>query len=99
MDVIVNSTNPKLNLDKGFVSSLISKEGGQELKDEVKKNYKSGIGYGKIAATSGEKIGCREIFHGALYKGGGSQKLSIKVFEKFLQAIYYNFISSILMNS
>ena len=84
MDVIVNSTNTKLKLEKGFVSSLISKEGGQELKDEVKKKYRSGIGYGQIAKTSGEKIGCKEIYHGALYNGVGLQKLSIKVFENFL---------------
>lgn len=82
VDVIVNSTNTALDLKKGFVSSLILKEGGQELQDEVKKMYGLGIGYGKIATTPFKSTASQTIFHGALYERSNSRKPSLKVCKK-----------------
>lgn len=76
-----------MDLKHGFVSSLIFKEGGKELQDEIDKKYGTGIYYGEIAITSRKKAGGQKIFHGALYNRndspqndrGVSQRLSLKV--------------------
>lgn len=65
--MIVNSTNPELNLKKGFVSSIILERGGQEMEDELSHEYKKGIEYGSIAVSSGQCLGFQKIFHCALY--------------------------------
>lgn len=68
MDVIVNSTNLKLDLKKGFVSSAIFEKGGKGIKDELTNSYPHGIMFGDIAITSGNDLRFKKIFHGALYK-------------------------------
>ncbi|XP_062591829.1 uncharacterized protein LOC134253316 isoform X4 [Saccostrea cucullata] len=67
VDVIVNSTNPSLELKKGFVSSLILVHGGQGIQNECADEYKDGIGIGDIAVSSAGKLKCMKIIHCVLF--------------------------------
>lgn len=81
--MIVNSTNPELNLKKGFVSSIICKRGGQEIEDELSRKYEKGIEFGSIAVSSGHRLGFQKIFHCALYdRWVSTGNFSLKVSKK-----------------
>ena len=77
VDVIVNSTSPVLDLDKGAVSSSILKGAGQQMLEECKAKYPSGIQWGEIACTKGHGLACKEVFHTTLreWGSGGDQKV------------------------
>jgi len=61
--VIVNSTNTKLQLHKGSLSSTLSKAAGPTLQQECKDNYPQGIKNGDIAITSGGNLKCQHVYH------------------------------------
>lgn len=78
MDVIVNSTNPELDLSQGFVSKSIRQKAGPGIEDELKTIYKDGIMFGDMVISSGHNLEFH-IFHGALFKWISTGNLSLKV--------------------
>ena len=70
VDVMVNSTSPVLELNKGAVSSSILKGAGQQMLVECQAKYPSGIQWGDIACTKGHGLACKEVFHTALQAWG-----------------------------
>ena len=64
--MIVNPTNPELNLSYGFVSNAIVKQGGVEIQEELKRNYPTKIKIAEIVSSSAGKLPMKRIFHGAL---------------------------------
>ncbi|XP_052082724.1 uncharacterized protein LOC127720265 isoform X3 [Mytilus californianus] len=83
-DIIVNSTNKELQLDKGAVSSLILKKVGKSLFEECRELYPNGIDYGSLAITSGGKF-WKYIYHFALPLWTAYAEFSKKILE---QAVY-----------
>ncbi|XP_067656384.1 uncharacterized protein [Haliotis asinina] len=67
-DVIVNTTNTHLHLDRGNgVSVCISKAAGSTICDELKRDYPNGIQHGEVAQSGPGNIRtCKAIYHGAL---------------------------------
>ncbi|XP_052772658.1 protein mono-ADP-ribosyltransferase PARP14-like isoform X2 [Mya arenaria] len=67
VDVIVNSSNRKLDMETGVVSKQLLKVAGAELQAECTRKYPKGIHFGKVAKTAAGRMGnCKAIFHGAL---------------------------------
>lgn len=65
-DVIVNSTSPDLQLQRGALSKAILKAGGSMIQDDCTKNYPNGIDVGEVAVTSAGKLKCSNIYHIAI---------------------------------
>ncbi|XP_071089734.1 uncharacterized protein [Haliotis cracherodii] len=67
-DVIVNTTNGELVLDKGQgVSRCISHAAGSAIHDQLKRDYPNGIKHGEVAESGPGNIKtCKTIYHGAL---------------------------------
>ncbi|XP_029643253.2 protein mono-ADP-ribosyltransferase PARP14-like [Octopus sinensis] len=66
VDVIVNSSNEELQLDKGFISKSILNAAGPEMQDECNQKYLRGISASEIAVTKGYNLKCKNVFHLAL---------------------------------
>ena len=66
VDVVVNSSNPLLNLKMGRLSTEIMQAAGSKIQDECEKNYPAGIGFGQLAVTSGGNMRCKALFHGTI---------------------------------
>lgn len=66
VDVIVNTASSDLNLSQGAVSASIVKYGGDSIQQECQSKYPNGINPGEIASTSGGKLDCKMVCHGAL---------------------------------
>ncbi|CAI9714773.1 Hypothetical predicted protein [Octopus vulgaris] len=66
VDVIVNSSNEELQLDKGSISKLILNTAGPEIQNECYQKYPQGISTSKIAVTKGYNLKCKNVFHLAL---------------------------------
>ncbi|KAK6178592.1 hypothetical protein SNE40_013346 [Patella caerulea] len=66
VDVIVNSTSNKLELQNGAVSSSINKAAGPNLQAECKEKYPNGINVGDIAVTGPGKLSCQKVYHTCL---------------------------------
>jgi O-acetyl-ADP-ribose deacetylase (regulator of RNase III) len=79
VDVIVNSSNIKLQLDKGAVSWSIIEKGGRSILDECRERYPSGIDYGEVVSTKAGRMNFKFICHGALPHWTLSANYSIKV--------------------
>jgi len=58
VDVIVNSTNRKLQLNQGFVSRALLQRGGNILQQECDQSAPSGIQHGEVVVTSGGNLRC-----------------------------------------
>ncbi|XP_061196800.1 uncharacterized protein LOC133205077 [Saccostrea echinata] len=68
VDVFVNSSNPDLAMDRGFISTQILRLGGKAIQDECNEIKKRGkLSYGDICKTSSGRLSCRKIYHVALY--------------------------------
>ncbi|CAG2243958.1 unnamed protein product [Mytilus edulis] len=76
VDVIVNTTSTSLQLNQGAVSQSLLKMGGPGIQAECSQKYSSGIQPGQVAETSGGKLECKMICHGALpgYNGAAAMK-------------------------
>ncbi|XP_070210414.1 protein mono-ADP-ribosyltransferase PARP14-like isoform X2 [Littorina saxatilis] len=61
--VLVNSSNPTLNMSNGQVSSALLKVGGPEIQQELASTYPQGITIGDVAVSSGGKLMCKKLFH------------------------------------
>ncbi|CAH1781382.1 unnamed protein product [Owenia fusiformis] len=65
VDVIVNSTNTQLKLDRGAVSSSLLLAAGSELQDECRMKYPQGLKHGEIAVTNTKgRLHCKHLYHG-----------------------------------
>ncbi|XP_067657209.1 protein mono-ADP-ribosyltransferase PARP15-like [Haliotis asinina] len=62
-DVIVNTTNPALKLADGVVSKVMLEAAGDDLQDECKTKYPSGIKAGEVAVTGGGNLSCKQVYH------------------------------------
>jgi hypothetical protein len=63
VDVIVNSTSPDLQLQRGLLSKAILKAGGKRIQDECDRNYPDGIKVGDVAVTTAGHMQCSNIYH------------------------------------
>ncbi|XP_029656236.1 protein mono-ADP-ribosyltransferase PARP14-like [Octopus sinensis] len=66
VDVIVNSTNEHLQLDKGSISKFILNAAGPQIQSECNQKYPQGISASEIAITKGYNLKCKNVFHLAL---------------------------------
>jgi O-acetyl-ADP-ribose deacetylase (regulator of RNase III) len=79
VDVIVNSSNIRLKLDKGAVSLSVLEKGGRSILDECRERFPRGIDYGEVVCTQPGKMNFKFICHGALPHWTPTAKYSIKV--------------------
>nr|KAG5698672.1 hypothetical protein BaRGS_022560 [Batillaria attramentaria] len=63
VDVVVNTTSPKLELTNGAVSASILDAAGPSLQRECRKKYPQGINPGDVAQTKGHGLVCKEVYH------------------------------------
>ena len=75
VDVIVNSINCSLQLFCGAVSQTIQQDGGKHIETECRQNAPNGIQFGEVVVTSGGRLSCQYIVHGACcdWDGGAGQ--------------------------
>ncbi|XP_046554245.1 protein mono-ADP-ribosyltransferase PARP9-like [Haliotis rubra] len=73
-DVIVNTTNPGLNLADGVVSKVMLEAAGDDLQDECKTKYPSGVKAGEVAVTGGGNLSCKQVYHITLTDGWSSDQ-------------------------
>ncbi|XP_048249256.1 protein mono-ADP-ribosyltransferase PARP14-like [Haliotis rufescens] len=62
-DVIVNSTNEKLDLSGSNLSKAIIKVGGASIQVECKELYPQGCRVGDVVKTRPGKLRCKELYH------------------------------------
>ncbi|XP_067657901.1 protein mono-ADP-ribosyltransferase PARP14-like [Haliotis asinina] len=62
-DVIVNSTNEKLDLSGSELSKAIAKVGGAAIQMECKELYPLGCKVGDVVKTRPGKLHCKELYH------------------------------------
>ena len=83
VDVIVNTTGGKLQLDNGGVSSAIPSKAGRQLQqecdDELAQQGLTGLGPGGILQTGPARLRCRAVYHTVCcsYAGAKSEKVSL----------------------
>ncbi|VDI82837.1 Ca-activated chloride channel homolog [Mytilus galloprovincialis] len=83
VDVIVNTTSTSLQLNQGAMSQSLLKMGGQGIQGECSQKYPNGIQPGEMAETTGGKLECKMIYHGALPGYNGST--AMKIMETFIK--------------
>ena len=83
VDGIVNLTNHQLLLERGYVSKALLDIGGQTLQDECQQKAPHGVEFGEVVVTSGGKLNCKFVIHGACCRWvggtGGSEKVVLTV--------------------
>ncbi|KAI0211929.1 hypothetical protein LSAT2_003192 [Lamellibrachia satsuma] len=84
VDVIVNSTNCQLQLERGYVSKALLDRGGQTLQRECQQNAPNGIKCGEVVVTSGGQLNCQFVIHGACCRWDGGTGNSEQVLRTFL---------------
>jgi len=66
-DIIVNSTNRELYLDKQRISRSILNVAGFKLQEECEQQFGDGISYGDVAATMAHGyLKCKRVYHVAV---------------------------------
>ncbi|XP_076101127.1 uncharacterized protein LOC143070915 [Mytilus galloprovincialis] len=92
-DVVICSTNGQLDLS-GPAGRSITNAAGPEILGEIKTKYSDGIGHGEIAAISGYKMTCKEVYLAALpgWSSGGEKIIAKCVSTCLLQASKYKSI-------
>ena len=78
VDVVVNSTNKNLQLNKGAVSRLLLNKAGDHIQLECNQKYPNGIDFGTVAVTSGGNL-CKQMYHFALPEWIPLANFSMKV--------------------
>ncbi|XP_041378884.1 uncharacterized protein LOC121391262 [Gigantopelta aegis] len=85
VDVLVNSTNWKLDLSHGMVSKSILELAGQQVQDECYRFCPKGIESGCVVKTSSGKLRtCKAIFHGALEEYKENYQYCTSIMESFI---------------
>ncbi|KAI0233840.1 Protein mono-ADP-ribosyltransferase PARP9 [Lamellibrachia satsuma] len=84
VDVIVNSTNCQLQLERGYVSKALLDRGGQTLQKECQQNAPNGIKSGEVVVTSGGQLKCQLVIHGACCRWDDGAGRSEQVLRTFL---------------
>jgi hypothetical protein len=79
VDVIVNSSNIKLEFGRVAVSLSILEKGGRSILDECKQRFPRGIDHGQVVCTKAGRMNFKFICHSALPDWTPSAKYSIKV--------------------
>ena len=83
VDGIVNSTNRQLQLERGYVSKALLDIGGQTLQNECQQKAIHGVEFGEVVVTSGGKLNCEFVIHGACCQwdggNGGSEQVVVTV--------------------
>ncbi|KAK3600831.1 hypothetical protein CHS0354_014191, partial [Potamilus streckersoni] len=78
VDIIVNSTNEKLNLRIGAISKSIIECGGDTIQRECLQHYPNGISPGQVVVTGGGNLSCMNVYHGCLRAYDGFKGKSLK---------------------
>jgi hypothetical protein len=68
VDVMVNTTSADLNLKNGAISRSILTAAGPMIQAECQQKAPAGVSYGDIVETSGCKLRCTSVYHGACQK-------------------------------
>ncbi|KAK3600834.1 hypothetical protein CHS0354_014195 [Potamilus streckersoni] len=79
VDVIVNSTSQKLDLNTGAISKTVLLYGGASIQKECLQQYPNGINPGRVVVTNGGNLSCTKVYHGC-----GGQGNSVKLMETFV---------------
>lgn len=66
-------------MNQGAVSQSLLKMGGPGIQTECSQKYPSGIQPGEVAETSGGKLECKMICHGALPGFNGATAMKVKI--------------------
>ena len=74
-------------MNKGGVSSAISKTGGQTIQDEYENIAPNGIKFGDVVVTSGGQLMCQYVIHGACSPWGDG-------FDTCKQVLEYSIVES-----
>lgn len=61
--MIVNVTDPKLDLEQGVVSRALLNKGGQSIQDDLTAKFRNGIKEGDIAESVSGDLNCIAVFH------------------------------------
>ncbi|XP_061194345.1 protein mono-ADP-ribosyltransferase PARP14-like [Saccostrea echinata] len=85
VDIIVNTAAKDLNLSQGAVSASLLNLGGIDIQRECHSKYPHGIEFGDIAVTSGGKLNCKNIFHGALQNWDKEKGVAKTGLQKFMK--------------
>ncbi|KAK3598155.1 hypothetical protein CHS0354_013664 [Potamilus streckersoni] len=85
VDVIVNSTNQKLDLRIGAISKSIIKYGGDTIQRECLQHYPNGISPGQVVVTGGGNLSCMNVYHGCLRAYDGGKGKSLKLMKTFVK--------------
>ncbi|KAL3863575.1 hypothetical protein ACJMK2_005326 [Sinanodonta woodiana] len=85
VDVIVNSTSAKLDLNTGAISKTILLYGGATIQKECLQLCPNGIIPGQVVVTNGGNLSCTKVYHGCLCTYDGSpQGKSVQLMEAFV---------------
>ena len=78
--MLVNTVSTDLELGKGGISKVLLKRGGQEIQDQCRgiKNFE----VGQVVFTTGGKLKCKAIAHGALPEWTPQTSFSLRVSKK-----------------
>jgi O-acetyl-ADP-ribose deacetylase (regulator of RNase III) len=81
VNVLVNSANPKLDLNNGAVSASLLRACGNQLQQECRQTYPNGVKVGEVAETSGGQIPGVNVYHGALpaWTQGGAPLIKVEI--------------------
>uniref|UniRef100_A0A8W8JYQ1 Poly [ADP-ribose] polymerase n=1 Tax=Magallana gigas TaxID=29159 RepID=A0A8W8JYQ1_MAGGI len=63
VDMIVNSVNKTLDLEKGSLSKALSTAAGPEMAKECRRDHPSGVTEGNVVVSSAGKLKCKIICH------------------------------------
>jgi len=62
---MVNTTAQNLNLTNGAISRLILSTAGPQIQAECQQLAPGGIAFGGVIETSGYRLPCSKVYHGA----------------------------------
>ena len=101
VDGIVNSTNRQLQLERGYVSKALLDIGGQTLQNECQQKAPHGVKSGEVVVTSGGKLNCKFVVHGACCRWdggtGGSEKVVLTVMICHIYLVFMLMLHSSVM--
>ncbi|CAC5394871.1 unnamed protein product [Mytilus coruscus] len=84
VDILVNSSNRNLELEKGAVSASILEAGGERIYTECKHFYPNGINYGQVITTNPGNLRCKAICHGCLSHWKPIADISCQILAKLM---------------